>query len=79
VNRAKDTGQSLWIARVPLERNKILIELIEVLLALNKKLLHELFVAAHDDLWKNSPCHIRITARGTANTHAPLRSDSPGT
>ena len=48
VHRAKDAGQPLRIVRVLLERNQILVELIEILLALDKELLHELFVAAHE-------------------------------
>ena len=47
-----------------LERNEILVELIEVLFALDQELLHKLFVAAHDDPGDSPPRRTNILARG---------------
>jgi hypothetical protein len=48
VHRAEDAGQPPRIARMLLERDEILIELIEILRALDKEFLHKLFVTAHE-------------------------------
>ncbi len=64
VDRAKDARQPLRIVGSFLQRHKILVELIEVFLALNQKFLDELFVSAHE-----VPTATRSTARRSATSH----------
>src|SRR5579872_522320 len=76
MNRPKNAGERLAIARVFLERNQVLIEPVQVLVAFNQEFFDDFGVAHQDSFARGSRIYSCVQELRTPSSSAGLRATS---